>query len=852
MQFSKTAFLRAYFFVVVAASVVAAWRLLSIPGDSESGFLFGYSLSRLGLLAGIFLVFFAALWGCMKSLRDREWVHRIMEFFDAKRWSRPLLLFLSVLLFLAGYYFFLTPALANGLGGYFPRLAPVIGLLTAAGGSTLLGLALLFGDWSRAKTWRRTVSAGIYPAVILAILSLIVAWGKIGLTPDIVWWAAPGTPVMTTQVFAVWLIALAFVLLSPRLDRLLTSVKKIPKSIALDAVLCTLIWLAAVWAWLPVPVTSDHFITRFFPPNAEFYPFSDAATYASGAQRLLIGEGLSSASASKPAYSLFLAVLHLIVGQDYVRTANLQSVLLGAAPVLMYLLTARLGGRAAGLIAAGMVILRERNALELTKVIEVSHSKMFMTDMPAFAFVLALVLLMVYWLEMPRQRMILPLLLGGMLGLGVLLRGQVLVLIPVGLLASLIVLWRNRSVWIKTSLLIGAGSLLFLAPWLWRGFQQSRQVSLRETLPRTFMVATKYSLTPSQRQAPLPGESADAFDARMQKQIIQFVLEHPDYVAGFISAHFFHNQIESVLYLPQSLAVEAPQAYIQRVPFWNEDWAGEFPAESACLLVLNVGLIALGLGASWKRAGTRIFVPILISVGYILSVSVARFSGWRFILPADWLTSLFYSIGLAQLTLMGISIFSPRIELDDAPEGATDAPSRQPAWRAFGWVGVGLLFIGSIFPVAETLFPRRYTSPTNREALEMYQAAISAAEMIDAPSLEVLDAFLSQEGAQAVYGRGLYPRYLRPGLGFGGNNLVYNPAPYSRLILQVVGTYDGLVELPLQNVPRFVPNTADVLVFGCVGEGVIDALVIVVAMDGETSVLTRSPWIEPACPLPKP
>jgi predicted Holliday junction resolvase-like endonuclease len=53
-------------------------------------------------------------------------------------------------------------------------------------------------------------------------------------------------------------------------------------------------------------------------------------------------------------------------------------------------------------------------------------------------------------------------------------------------------------------------------------------------------------------------------------------------------------------------------------------------------------------------------------------------------------------------------------------------------------------------------------------------------------------------------------------------------------------------------VPRFVPNTADVLVFGCMGEGVIDALVIVVAMNGETSVLTRSPWIEAVCPLPKP
>jgi hypothetical protein len=479
---------------------------------------------------------------------------------------------------------------------------------------------------------------------------------------------------------------------------------------------------------------------------------------------------------------------------------------------------------------------------------------MFMTDTPTLALVLALALLTVYWLEKPRRRTAMPLLLGGMLGMGTLLRGQVLVLIPVILLASLIVLWRNRSLWLKTSLLIGVGSLLFLAPWLWRGFQRSRQVSLRETLPRTFMLATKYSLTPEQRQSPLPGESAEAFDARMQRQIVQFVLDRPDYVAGFISAHFFHSQIESILYLPQSLTIESPQAYVKRVPFWDEDWAGAFPAETGIVLALNLGLIALGLGTSWERNRVRIFVPILISVGYVLSVSVARFSGWRFILPADWLTNLFYSIGLAQLTLMGVSIFSPRFRLDEAvtPEEMGNAAAGRTPWKAFGPVAVCLLLAGSIFPAAEILFPRRYSSLSRQEALEMYRTALSSDASGGAPSLEVLDAFLAQDGAEVVYGRGLYPRYLRPGLGFGGNNPVYSPAPYSRLLVQVVGAYDGPVELPLLNAPSSVPNTADVLVFGCEGEGVIDALVVVVTMDGETSVLARSPWTEPACPLPKP
>ncbi len=850
MSHNKNPLFRAYFLVNLFASVAAAWWLLSIPAEA-GGVYFGYSVSRIILLTAIVLVLSAGFWGLAKTWRDEYWVNAVAEFLRAKTGALPVLALLSAFLSLAGLFYFLTPALSVNLGGYYLRLAPVIGLLAVTGISSMLILALWSADRSRMKTWFPTLKASVYPAVILLILCAVIAWGKLGLTPDSVWWAAPGTPVTAAQVFAVWLIALTLMLLASRSDEPLAR-KNISRYIALDILLCVLIWLAAVWAWLPVPVVSDHFITPFFPPNAEFYPFSDAATYASGAQRLLIGEGLSSASASKPAYSLFLAILHLLAGQNYERAANLQSVLLGLIPVLMYLLATRLGGRGAGLIAAGIIIFRERNSLELTKVIEVSHSKMFMTDMPTLAFVLALVLLLVCWLERPRQRIILPLVLGGVLGLGVLLRGQVLVLIPVVLSASLVVLWRKWSLWFKTSLLIGLGGLLFLAPWLWRGFQQSRQVSLRETLPRTFMLATKYSLTPDQRQAPLPGESADAFDARMQRQIIRFIVEHPDYLAGFISAHFFHNQIESVLYLPQSLVVESVEAYVNRAPFWDEDWVGALPAETGFLLVLNLGLIALGLGTSWRRAGTRVFVPILVSVGYILSVSVARFSGWRFILPADWLTNLFYSIGLAQLTSMGVSLFSPRIELGDTPANAMDAAPRQPAWKAFGLAGVGLLLIGSIFPMAEAFFPRRYTPPTNQEALEMYRTAISSGEFVGAPSLEVLDIFLDQDGAQIVYGRGLYPRYLRSGVGFGGNNLVYNPASYSRLVLQLVGTYDGLVELPLQNAPEFVPNTADVLVFGCEGVDVVDALVVVIMMDGEASVLARSPWSGPVCPLPKP
>jgi hypothetical protein len=854
MNSGKKSTFQLYFLIILLASIVAAWKLLLIPGESENSVLFGYSFSRIALFTVIVFVFLIAFWGLLKAVRNQNWLNNIINVLEEKRRWPSVLIFLNGLLSLGGYVFFLTPELEVRLSGYYSRLVPVVGLFTFIAISTLLVLLYRSADWSHLKIWQPFFKASIYPAIILLVLGLVVAWGKLGLTPDVVWWAAPGTPVMAYQVFVLWIMATAFIFLYPSLQNFVAGLNKFSGRLVLDGLLCVLIWLAAIWAWVPQPVISDHFITPFSPPNPEFYPFSDAATYDSSAQELLIGEGLSSESASKPAYSLFLGMLHAVAGQDYIHVANLQSALLGIIPVLMYLLTARLGGRPAGLIAAGIVVFRERNAIALTNVIEVSHSKMFMTDTPTFAFVLALVFLIIYWMEKPQQRTIMPLIVGGMLGLGVLLRGQILILIPITLFVSLILLWRRWSLWYRTSLLILVGGFLVLAPWLWRGFQESRQVSLSETLPRSYMLATKYSLTPTQRQAPLMGESAEAFEARMQKQFVQFVLEHPGAIVDFTSAHFFHNQVESVLYLPQSLMVESPKSYLKRVPFWNENWIGAFPSETGIALILNLGLIVLGLGASWKRNKARISIPIMVSIGYILVVSIARYSGWRFILPADWITNLFYSIGLAQLTLIGISVFLPGINLIEevSSDNMVNVSVNKLSWKVFGLVGVGLLLIGSIFPIAENLFPRRYPSLTDQDALKMYETALLSDSNIVGPSSEALKVFLDKEGAQVSYGRGLYPRYLRSGRGFGGNSLVYNSAPYPRLVLQVIGFQGGLVELPLQSVPEFIPNTADVVVFGCREDAVIEALMVLVKKDGKTSLLIRSPWTELACPLSKP
>jgi uncharacterized membrane protein len=91
---------------------------------------------------------------------------------------------------------------------------------------------------------------------------------------------------------------------------------------------------------------------------------------------------------------------------------------------LIYWLTKGLHQRTSAFIAAGLVILRERNAIALSGSIRVSHSKLMMSDLPAVVAVVLLTWLLVSWLQNPAHKRSLPIAIGGGVGLLMLLRPQ--------------------------------------------------------------------------------------------------------------------------------------------------------------------------------------------------------------------------------------------------------------------------------------------------------------------------------------------------------------------------------------------------------------------------------------------
>jgi hypothetical protein len=853
--------LRIFSSLSLAEAFLALLSLTRIAGDAKHAILWGYSLSRLFFLALLLILCLITLGLTIKIWQDRKWVRKAVAFVEMLRSKRSpfasALGFFAVIL-IASYFFFFSSSLKGALGAYHPRLAPII--LWLASIATLASLCLLLwqADWSRLKNWRGVLSASALAGGIILILWGGIAISRLGLTPDRVWWSEPGTPILALQVFLAWGIGFALLLGSGKLEKLITRVQqKWGRIFNLDLILCILLWLMAFLIWAAEPLNTDFFITKPVPPNFEYYPYSDATVYDINAQSLLIGEGLLSSLDAKPLYSVLLALFHGLVGQNYIRVVTAQVALLAILPVVVFLTTSALSNRAAGLVAAILIILRERNSIALTNVIRVSHSKLIMTDVPTMLAVLILAFLIIFWLKKPGERFGVSLLVGGALGLTALMRGQILALIPLVLFGALMVLRHQLPLWIKSSLLIVFGVMISLSPWLWRNYLTTGRFSFSELLMSGSVLAQKYSLAPEIRTERPMYETGEMFKDRMQGQVIPFILGHPDQVIQFVSAHFFHNLVETAIYLPASLQVEDIVQYVRRLPFWKFKWDGSLPGETHLLLTINLAFIALGLGTSWKRVREITFIPLLLSLGYFLSVAVARVSGWRFILPADWIAVMFYSMGLVQLTIIGLSIFLPELNLSyqNQPKETREVECKtRLRWPRVAFFGLCLLLGGAILPIAEHIVPPRYSLYDNQGIITLYQNALASTPTHGAPSPEEIAVFLNQDGAVYLYGRALYPRFYQAGHGVSNTARdIFRVEAYNRLAFYLVGSQRAGVILPLQDSPSTFPNASDVLVFGCqaANEHSVDALVIA-RIDEPATILMRTPWPEFSCPFPNP
>ena len=145
-------------------------------------------------------------------------------------------------------------------------------------------------------------------------------------------------------------------------------------------------WAVAASLWQAQPFDPSYYASPPVPPNGEIYPLSDAFNHDVIANNALIGEDFRFGglrAIRKPLYAMLLAGLHSLAGADYAGIVAWQVMVLALFPAVIFALGQRLGGRLAGLAAAGFIIFREANAIRLESLVNFSHAKLLMADLPA-------------------------------------------------------------------------------------------------------------------------------------------------------------------------------------------------------------------------------------------------------------------------------------------------------------------------------------------------------------------------------------------------------------------------------------------------------------------------------------
>lgn len=824
--------------------------LLAIPADPKHAVLGGLSATRLGLLI-LTLVFSAGFLGlafaCLRSKRALviiktagDWLGKGGRLFLLLL----LLLALGVLLGLA-----VNALLAGRYAGWQAagyRLAPLLVWSSLLCFQLGAAVAFAFTGSSRLavlKNQRTTILAALVSAAALILLWVILAQTGLGFTIDPVEWIqSPNSPVLFSQVLLALTILAVLLWLSPNLQRWKRS----------DFLLAAGLWLFAVILWELTPYNPSFFSTRPFPPNFETYPYSDGRDYVVIGQTLLVGEGYGNhALVIRPLHALILTVYHVIAGQNYDRVVALQVLVLAFIPVLFYWIGRKVHSRLGGIAAALLLILRERNALLLSGMIPGAHThiKLFLTEMNTILGMAVLILLLLRWFQSPGRYKTMPLIAGGVLGALILVRSQVVVLLPVLAVWMAARFLRQPRVWLPAVAWFGLGAALFLLPWIGRNYRLAGFLTLEDAPSLHLRYEARYYAGVD--TTPLPGERGDVYNARMTAIILDYISRHPLDVLHFVSAHFFHNEVSTTLVFPLQPDALGLVEYVKDNILWS---GGKYRPQApldAAMLLLNIAVVGIGVGSAFKRGRVLILAPVLVRLGYNLSLALARRSGGRYFMAGDWVGLFLYGLGLAELLLWAAALlggsrlkepFLGRLVEPPSEEG-NPRPTAPGVWFITAAI---ILAAGLVVPAAEWVVPARYEQVSPLQAVEKLQARLPDGGTNE--HLQLLQSFAALPEAQVKWGRGLYPRYFQAGEALRSYEAF---SDMQRLRFEIIGPQPGEVILPGIDQPEFFPNASDVVAFGCQKPEFLDALLVVALDAAGDHYYWRNPlpsaW---QCPLP--
>lgn len=787
-NFSK--YLPWFFLAAAFQSLLAFAALLRVPSE-------GLSLARLALLGVMAILFFT---GIGLGLYSRRNPTRFEPLF-----TTPVVLSSTLLNLIFGLILFLLRYLnPERFLPYYERLSPLLWLLFFL----TLEAALFFllsknGLHPQALINRQPIYGAALTAYCLLITALLfVSLTKIGITPDTSYWAEPGVAIQAWQFILALLIGFSVLLFTIHYSPFIIHHSSFILPITL--------YLTALLLWLSVPLQTlaNSFFAPISPPTNQPLPYSDAGFYDFNSQSLLIGTGYFGNIPSRPLYVTFLAFLHLLFDQDYPAIIAAQTMVLALFPVTLYFLAKKLHSPAAGVTVALFAIFREYTGLWIASNTRVVNSRMLTTDFITALGIALMCLVTVWWLE--RRDLKSTLIAGGAFGLLLLFRTQSLLTLPVLFLLILLAYQFKWAEWFKAGIVFAAVMALTVLPWLTHNYTLIGKFAFDDSI-QMGNIYSQYSFT---------GLDVASFDPEkdsVAERVISFTLENPGYVATFITSHFFNTEIGGLLTLPLIKPFNGFQKPINL--YWVE-WDGSLEWYNLLLVLFYLFILALGFGAAWKRMGWLGLIPLAFNLGYVLSNSIVRFSGWRFNLPADWVVYFYFSIGIIEF-LGSLSLLFRA----DAKKLFPASEMQQPQTIRFSEFRLphiailsSFIFLGLSPWLAKGLASPRYTTGQDELIAKLEASGYSRIEV---------EAFLSQPNTTLTEGRLMYPRMYWKGEGLSSANpwLAYAPQDFPRIGFLLINDSHRDLIFRTNELLDFKQG-ADTIVIACSANDLLDVRII--------------------------
>lgn len=716
-----------FIFAILSAVefLIAGSMVLQIEADPKNAFLFGYSILRI-LLFLVNLVFCGFFLSLGILIRQKK-----LSFDSFQAISRRPLLAQAAAFFLFaallwGWLSLFSSSYLYGQWIYaFERLRPFSTALGLSAFQIILAWVLSFGNLRSFRSILKQnrpllLSFALFLIVILGTVLLISLTG-LGLKPDAMFFNVPGMPLSGAQFFPLLVFLALAVIWFPGLAQRLP----ILKSWKFDLAIFLVIYLITAAAWNATPYPRHPDVVPPTPPHMQPYPIVDARVHDSGAISILNGYGINfKGYTDKPLYMAFLSVLHLLGGNDYWTIAFLQVCVLALIPPLLYLLGKSFHSRALGIFIAVVTLLRQRNAIILSHIIDSSNAKLLLTEVPTLLGISLFALLAFLWLRNwqhgAKPKLHLALLSGGIIGATSLIRLNPLLLFPAVGLVALLAIRKSIRVWFPQLALYTIGLLLIVLPWMISGTNPEGKPWL--ILKFLDVIHVRY-IEPSSFNPvgqPIAFTTASGAQFRLSTGIEANLISAPaafkhinDESSSFsefplfVVNHTLHNLVSSVLPLPDSIQYEDLNHLSQR-EYWQPEntWEGELPAAQMLLIFVNLALIAGGLGYGWVRWRWAGLLPAVLFLVYSLALGFARNSGARYTVPVDWVVFFYYGMGL----ILVMRLIRQLVKEDPAaaapgerkPERAGSSSKRQLAF-AF----LFLILLGSVTPLAGHAIPEK-------------------------------------------------------------------------------------------------------------------------------------------------